>query len=195
MQGMRIQACENKNWTISFVDPRNGKKREVSARVPGNVIGDLVRAEVIADPYFGSEVLQLRKFEYIDWEYSTELIIPDFACDEKIVLVFGGVDTVAEYFLDGELIGQSANMFVEQRLDLTGKVQAGSKHKLTVILRSPINYARKFEIPPQCHTQDFNYESLFVRKARHSYGWDILPRLIGAGLWRDAPFSRELHRR
>ena len=28
-------------------------------------------------------------------------------------------------------------------------------------------------------------ESVFIRKAPHTYGWDILPRLVSAGLWRD----------
>ena len=29
-------------------------------------------------------------------------------------------------------------------------------------------------------------ESLPIRKARHSYGWDIMPRAVSAGIWKDA---------
>ena len=30
-----------------------------------------------------------------------------------------------------------------------------------------------------------NIESRHIRKAPHGYGWDIMPRLVTAGLWRD----------
>jgi len=30
-----------------------------------------------------------------------------------------------------------------------------------------------------------HWESLRIRKAPHMYGWDIMPRIISAGLWRD----------
>ena len=29
-----------------------------------------------------------------------------------------------------------------------------------------------------------NYDGLYVRRAPHMYGWDIMPRMVSAGIWR-----------
>ena len=39
-------------WKLSFTT-LVGKHYEIPAQVPGNVIGDLFRAKLIPDPYFG----------------------------------------------------------------------------------------------------------------------------------------------
>ena len=42
------------NWSLFFEDPATGVAHTVPAQVPGNVIGDLHRAGIIPDPFFGS---------------------------------------------------------------------------------------------------------------------------------------------
>ncbi|MBO4491326.1 MAG: hypothetical protein J5944_08215 [Lentisphaeria bacterium] len=170
-------------WRLKYT-PQDGQPVEIPARVPGNVLADIVRAGKAEDPFNGENALAFRPFEYLDFEYTSTFATPDFADGERVELVFGGVDTIAEYILDGERIAQSRNMFVEQRLDITAYTAPGRTHTLKVLLQSPVNYARRFRVPAHARAQDYNYEALYLRKARHSFGWDILPRLPGAGLWR-----------
>ena len=44
--------------------------------------------------------------------------------------------------------------------------------------------AKKFDYPAHVATLQANFESLYVRKAPHVYGWDIMPRALSVGLWR-----------
>ncbi|MBQ6473098.1 MAG: hypothetical protein IJJ33_14025, partial [Victivallales bacterium] len=176
-------------WRVTYSGEAGGTS--VHATVPGNVLGDLVRGGVLAEPYVGTNSLSCRELEYGDFVYETEFVTPDFAPGERVVLLFGGVDTIAEYYLDGKRIGESRNMFIEHRFDITEHTSPGKRHSLKVVLRSVVNYARQFEAPAFAREQDYNYEALYVRKARHSFGWDIMPRLVGAGLWRDV--GLEIH--
>ena len=171
-------------WQLRYT-LRDGEAVEIPAQVPGNVLGDIVRAGLMPDPFYSDNSLEFRKFDYIDFEYSTAFKTPDFAPGETVEIVFGGVDTVAEYYLDGELISTSCNMFTEQRLDITDFTAPGREHQLSVVLRSAVDYARDFVVPAHARAQDYNYETLYLRKARHCFGWDIFPRLVGAGLWRE----------
>lgn len=178
-------------WQLAFEQPGTGEKISIPARVPGNALADIVRAGLMPDPFYGSNSLDFRKFDYIDFKYSSTFTAPEIELGDRLALVFEGVDTVAEYYLDGQLIGQSCNMFVEQVLDLTDLIRPGQTYKLETVLRSPVNYARQFTVSAHARAQDYNYETLYLRKARHSFGWDIFPRLVGAGLWRKVYFKVE----
>lgn len=175
----------NARWQLSFGRPETKKPVMIPAQVPGNVLGDLERAGLIPDPKFADNSLKLRCWEYVDWCYTTEVTAPELLPDETLTLVFGGIDTIAEIRLDGELLGYSENMFVARRFELGRRMEPGSVHRLEIRIASALNHARKLPAPAFARAQNYNYESLYLRKARHSFGWDIAPRLVGAGLWRE----------
>jgi beta-mannosidase len=64
-----------------------------------------------------------------------------------------------------------------------GKYLQGD-NELLVHIRPAIEEAKKFDYPPNLLGDPIRYESLYVRKAAHAYGWDIMPRALSAGLWR-----------
>lgn len=88
----------NGSWELSWND--EGGSHETDAQVPGNVIGDLFRNKVIPDPYFGCNSDHLRKYEFIDWEYTTSFRKPAVSSRQKLRLVFEGIDTIAASFLE-----------------------------------------------------------------------------------------------
>lgn len=179
------------NWTLEFTDPVRHQKYCIPAQVPGNVIGDLHRAGLVGDPYFGHNCDELRPYEYTDWHYRTTFRLPkNTAPDETLELEFGGIDTVAQATLNGHPLGSSRNMFIARKFILPrGVLRHDDDNELRVDITSAINAARAFAYPPQVAALAYNFESLYLRKARHSFGWDIAPRLVGAGLWRPV----ELH--
>lgn len=63
-------------WTLSFRDPADAFRRTIPAQVPGNVLGDLFRADIIPDPYWGCNSDALRPYEFVDWEYRTVFPAP-----------------------------------------------------------------------------------------------------------------------
>jgi len=171
-------------WRLLWREPGSGEHREVPAQVPGNVIGDLFRNGLIPDPFFGDNPGKIRKYESVDWEYRTVFRCPAPEAGEKLRLVFEGIDTVADIFVNGTRIGHAENMFVAHGFDLDLSLLR-DENELTVRIRSSVGYARSLPpTPPGCWAQPYNFEGLRLRRAMHTYGWDIAPRLVGAGLWR-----------
>ncbi len=75
-------------------------------------------------------------------------------------------------------------MFIEHRFDATCKLIFESKNTLVIKIKSPITEAATREYDPLLKAGQSNWDHLWVRKAPHSYGWDIMPRALSAGLWR-----------
>ena len=156
----------------------------IPAQVPGNVELDLVRAGVIDDPFYATNIRALRAFEGHEWWYTREFELPAESHDARWDLVFGGLDTLATVWIDGIEVGRSANMLIEQRFDVAGAVCGNGVHAIAVRLRSAVNHARQYHYDACVMSWTLREESLFVRKAAHVYGWDIMPRAVSAGVWR-----------
>ena len=75
---------------------------------------------------------------------------------------------------------------MSSRFDVTGKLNATAPNVITVRLRSPIIEAAGKEYDPAYTVKalDTNQEANWIRRPAHSYGWDIMPRAVSAGLWR-----------
>ena len=158
----------------------------ISASVPGNFELDLIRAgKLTADPYVGDGVLTLRNYEDCHVYYSIEF---DWNEKEKNAeLVLEGVDTLADVYMNGRLIGSCDNMMIEHRMDAES-LQNG-KNELFIHIKPVCIDARKFSADMGVSAQKYSYESVFVRKAAHTFGWDIAPRVVSAGLWKPVYFE------
>ena len=77
-------------------------------------------------------------------------------------------------------------MMIAHDFDITDRLQpAGSENTVQVILRSSVLEGQKHLLGPISIGNSPSEECTFLRKAPHTYGWDILPRLVSAGLWRN----------
>ena len=155
----------------------------IPATVPGNVEIDLIAAGELPDLYHGANIFSARPLEFHAWTYETAFDVPAEGKGRRTELVFHGVDCIATYWLNGREIGRSENMFIAHAFDVSDVLVYGCPNKLVVKIASAVNHARKFPYEPSVLAL-FATESLFVRKAPHSYGWDIMPRLVSAGIWR-----------
>ena len=156
----------------------------VPATVPGNVELDLLAAGRIADPTIGSRVYALRRFEGYQWCYSRGFPGPVLRPGQRLQLHFGGIDCLASIWLNGRHVGEADNMLIEHAYDITELLGRGGDNELQVILRSAVIEAQGYPLGVLGIRADGNPESEPIRKAPHSYGWDIMPRLVSAGLWR-----------
>lgn len=183
----------NGSWCFAFSDERRethlrsgvdveGAGLTVRAgEVPGNLELDLQRAGLIDDPFVGMNVVGLRKFESCHVWYWRRFDAKDRPGHDAL-LVFEGIDCLADVFLNGERVGSSDNMLVEHIFDVTGKLVGDNE--LLVHIRPAVEEAKRYEYPPGVGANPPNVESLYVRKAPHMYGWDIMPRVLSGGLWR-----------
>ncbi|KQV51245.1 MULTISPECIES: glycoside hydrolase family 2 protein [unclassified Duganella] len=163
-----------------------------SAKVPGTVHSDLFARKLIPDPYVGAPEAGLQWIGLADWEYRTHFDALKQAARSD--LVFEGLDTFAEVWLNGEKLFDADNTFRTWRIPVQGRLRAKG-NELRVILRSPItrllpavramprklagNYPSPFgDEPPDAMTGNF------VRKPGYHYGWDWGPRYVTAGIWK-----------
>ena len=158
--------------------------KKIAATVPGNVEIDFEKSGIIEDPKIGNNVYNLREFELYQWWYRCQFKQPKVPDKHKVKLCFDGIDCIADIWLNDEKIGHVENMFVEHHFDVTDLLK--NENELYVCIHSPILEGRKYQREFFGARYDaLGGESVNIRKAAHSYGWDILPRLVSAGIWKD----------
>lgn len=165
---------------IALMNPKS-----ITAQVPGNVEIDLQRAGLAADPRVGSHIFDFRKWESYQWCYDRQFTVPLLSDGQKLQLFFGGIDCLAEIWLNGHHIGSVDNMLIEHVFDVTKIVKQGRDNHLQVIIRSAVLDGQNHFLGQICIGQFPSEESVYIRKAPHMFGWDNQPRLVSAGLWRN----------
>ncbi len=178
----------NDGWTFCQV----GKQQWYSAEVPGVVQTDLLRHGLIPDPYTGSNIDSIQWIENEDWIYKRTINANDTLLKNGHVdLVFKGLDTFAEVYLNDSLLGKADNMFRTWEWPIKEKLKPGA-NELKIIFRSPIKEGAKLrdaygiQLP---HDNDPSGVSPYIRKAAYQFGWDFCPRLVTSGIWKGV----ELH--
>ena len=96
------------------------------AVVPGCVHRDLRRHDLIPDPFFGTNELDLQWIEDRDWEYRASFNVSKSLLAEEVVeLVCDGLDTLCAVYLNGKKIAVTDNMFITHRWDVRAMLKAG----------------------------------------------------------------------
>ncbi|HPO81438.1 MAG TPA: glycoside hydrolase family 2 TIM barrel-domain containing protein, partial [bacterium] len=144
---------------------------------------DLLNAGLIEDPFYGRNYFDLRKFEFYQWWYEKEFDLPEEFLDKRFKLIFHGIDTIATIWLNGNLLGKTQDMFVEHEFDVTGLLKG--KNTLIVKIDSPLLWAKEKNYDAVNVSWEGRDEALWLRKAQHSFGWDIAPRVVSSGIWKD----------
>ncbi len=185
------------DWSLAYIPNKQVKKENVvlttssevkasgyptiKASVPGNFELDFMREGLIDDVYMGANSIKTQDLENLHLYYFTEFVYEQKESFDS-VLCFEGVDTAAEIYLDGKLLGFVENMFHAHRFDINS-LEDGEHTLLVHILPSTI-YARQFDIPSMCFGMKYNHDGIQLRKAPSMFGWDIMPRIVSGGLWK-----------
>jgi len=157
----------------------------IPATVPGNVEIDMAAAGKIEPLEKGNRVLQALKLEDYQWWYKRKFQAGHGEPGEKAELVFEGLDCIATVWLNGTQVGKSANMLVAQRFDVTAALLPGQMNEVVVRIDPAVPAGLAYPHSGWEHPSNDHWEALYVRKAAHMYGWDIMPRIVSAGLWKD----------
>ena len=173
--------CEGVQTVASPKALNDIKVQTVSAQVPGNVELDLLRAGIIPDPFIGTNIRQLRPFEFNDWWYTRTFEMENV--EGVWELVFDGLDTLATVWVNDVEVGEAKNMMIAHRFEVTKALRPGS-NTICVRLASPMREAQRFDYDASVLSWESRDEGLYVRKAPHMYGWDIMPRAVSAGIFR-----------
>jgi beta-mannosidase len=180
----------DRGWTFRRVtDAAAPPEPWLPATVPGCVHTDLLANGRIADPFVRLNEKDQQWIEHESWEYRTTLRVEaEQARRERVELVFAGLDTYAEVFVNGTSVLRAANMFRSYRVDVKRNLRPG-ENLVLVRFRSPIAEVKPaFDALgyrlPAVNDQAKDMVSMFSRKAPYHFGWDWGPRFVTSGIWR-----------
>lgn len=155
--------------------------KEITAEVPGNVEIDLVNAGIEKDPFYDENLYNFRKYEFYQWWFTRHFEFP--YTEGSFNLVFEGINTFATVWINGILIGSSDNMLVAHSFCADSSIIKGGDNRIDIRIESAVNKARNFDYPAMIGGAESGEYSM-LRMPPHSFGWDIMPRLLSAGMWR-----------
>ncbi|GIM87543.1 glycoside hydrolase family 2 protein [Salinispora arenicola] len=185
----------------------------IPAVVPGGVHESLLAAGRIEHPYYDRNEESVRWIEERDWWFRCEfdgLGAP--AAEERVRLVFHGLDSVADVWLNGEHLGHHENMFRPAEFDVTARLTeqnvlllrfcpplAGLTPPASALAMNE-RLAKVFAALSEgaASTAEGGMSAVLPlttlrRKATFSWGWDFGPRLPSVGVWRPVELVRETH--
>lgn len=169
----------SENWKF-----KNSKDQNwLPAKVPGTVHLDLMDNKVIPDPFKDENEKKVQWVENEDWEYQTRFTVSSQELkNDNIDLVFNGLDTFSEIYLNGKLLKKTDNMFRKWNIPVKQYLKPGN-NALQIKFQSAVNTGKELakKVP---FTMPESPRS-FVRKAQYQFGWDWGPRLVTAGIWKD----------
>lgn len=168
---MKKVYLNNEDWKLL-----NERVGTVKATVPGCVHTDLAMNDKIPDMFWRDNNESLKWIENENWTYSCSF---EAKAGKAVSLVFEGLDTYADVYLNGSLIGKSDNMFIEHEFDISSVLKDG-ENTLEVFFRSPIAEVKDM---PQ-HEAAFTNERVNTRRVQCTYGWDWVERYITCGIYR-----------
>src|SRR6202140_5053748 len=163
------------------------------ASVPGVVQTDLLQNGLIPDPFDRDNEYRLQWIGLTDWEYQT-VFQADAAtlAHEHLDLVFDGLDTFADVYLNDQAILHSDNMFRHWRISAKPLLKPGP-NTLRIVFHSAIEkmipYVKSlpYTLPSISTHNAGNEEDVatapYTRKAPYHYGWDWGPRFMTEGIW------------
>ena len=159
-----------------------------SATVPGCVHLDLIDNDLIPDPFFGLNESQLQWISNKSWTYRLAFQPSSKVFSKKnIEILFHGLDTYADVYLNGTAVICANNMFHPWSAEIKDIISA-EDNELLVQFRSPLK-----EVIEKMNSLDFNLPadndqagktSPHTRKAPYHYGWDWGPCLVTSGIWK-----------
>ncbi len=163
------------------------------AQVPGVVQTDLLHSNLIPDPFDKDNEFHLQWIGLADWEYQTTFQVDAaMLAHDHVDLVFAGLDTFADVYLNDQAILHADNMFRDWRVPAKTQLKSGS-NTLRIVFHSAVEkmlpYVKSLPyVLPSISTHNYgNEENIatapYTRKAPYNYGWDWGPRFMTEGIW------------
>jgi len=163
----KIDLCGK--WEVYGKDERHH-----IGHVPGCIHTDLFQKEEL---FYETNSKKGRFVEEENWKYKKSFWVEELL--QKPILVFEGLDTYCDIWLNGHKIGIADNMFVPHRFSVDGILQEG-ENLLEVQFYSPTTMVQH---KPELMGA-FSRERLHTRRMQCTYGWDWIDRFVTCGIYR-----------
>ncbi|EJT97015.1 glycoside hydrolase [Dacryopinax primogenitus] len=156
--------------------------------MPSDVYAELTLAGAIPHPYKKWNEHQVQWIGDREWVYSCQFALEggELKQGENADLVFEGLDTYCDVYLNGEMVLKADNMFRPWRVPLKASQLEPTNHLLlhfkssrAIALALEAQYGKR--TAGSCNV---GHESrVYVRKAQYHWRWDWGPELMSVGPW------------
>ena len=159
----------------------------IDATVPGCVHTDLINNGIIKDLFWRDNNLQYRWIEEGNYTYTCRF---DAEVSDDATLIFEGLDTYCNIYLNGVLLGSADNMFIPHEFFVGDKLKSNG-NELRVDFRSAV---KEVENMPLC-LGAFTRERMRTRRMQCTYGWDWVERFVTCGIHRPVyiRYGKDMH--
>jgi beta-mannosidase len=178
------------NWQLQHATSKDW----INAGTHGSVQEILIDKGELPDPFFGKNEEKFGWIEDHTWEFSSVLNAEDdLLNNDHIELLFPGIDTYAEIFLNDSLIGFAQNAFRPYRFEIKSLLRRG-ENKLKVIFYPPVIYHKERYQKESYHLPAPNdlhpiAVAPYTRKPQYQFGWDWALRMNTLGFLKPVTFK------
>ncbi|KAF8971934.1 glycoside hydrolase superfamily [Flammula alnicola] len=186
-------------WTLKN---RNGTIQIPASGPPSQAHLDLMNSGIITEPLLGVNDFTERWVVDENWTYSAD-ISPFLKSDafrnaKQTLLVFYGIDTIANITLAGHPVAWVNNQFRQYIFDVSNMLDTPKDNQLVVALESAWAYGLNVTARPDAEffpngngvrTMDnFEYPGVrqWIRKIASDFGWDWGPAFVPSGIHKPA---------
>ena len=170
--------CLNHGWNLST----DTLSIDLQVDIPSEVHADLYENGLIPHPYLGKVEHDLQWIPQQIWDYSLTFDVDnDIWQKDNIELIFNGLDTYADVWLNGVKLLHSDNMFIRNQEDVKNLLKKRNNELLVRFY--PFDAQRDSLI--ETYRLRFPEKYAVMRKAAYQNGWDWAPRYLNVGIWKD----------
>lgn len=172
------------NGSWSFCQADEGIWRE--AQVPGCNFLDLMRHDLVPDPFISLNEKEVQWVGQKDWEYkrSFELTEDEVKYDE-ILLDAKMLDTLCDVYVNEQFLFHGDNCFIPYSHAIKPLLKPG-ENEIRILFHSPVKYVEERHAacpaPRNANGQD---GIVYIRKPQCHFGWDWGPVLPCSGITKD----------
>ncbi|HPZ15118.1 MAG TPA: glycoside hydrolase family 2 protein [Sphaerochaeta sp.] len=173
---------------VSQHTPFFGTDGSLPCTLPGDIHSALLDGGVIADPYWGTNELEMQWVGKLDWQLErTFTVTAEELEGARPVLTLTMADTIITVCINGEEVGSTYNQFRIWRFDLSGHLKEG-ENTITLLFTSAEAYAKEeakkldYPIPYSVYPVYAEHRNL-IRKTQCHFGWDWGPCILAMGVY------------
>ncbi|MCL2246331.1 MAG: glycoside hydrolase family 2 protein [Lentimicrobiaceae bacterium] len=167
------------NWSFTY------ENQSCPATVPGCIHTDLIRAGIIADPFYRCNEDSVQWVSDSMWVYRTTFNGKELKRFKNAEILFSGLDTYTEVYLNGAPLYHTEgsnfcdNMFRQWRFPLPKVLKRKNNELVIKFLPSEKINEEKAKSLPYALPDN----RVFTRKAPYQSGWDWGPKLVTCGIY------------
>lgn len=152
--------------------------RDYNVTVPSTLHLNLQKHNAIPDPFFRDNIKALEWISSCQVAFSTTLhLSEEDSSYSKAKLVFEGIDTYADIYLNEKLLGSTSNAFLKYEFAVEGALGVGANS-----LRVHIKSTKPWDNEQQ-RQERMPFDYAHTRKACYQYSWDWAPYMNTMGIW------------